>query len=275
MKIASIHIPGSPSDVTVPVAVESFVDGHGRGHLIPDLWTFAGGHVPEADLSAYPTVEFTAAELRPVIPNPGKIICVGLNFREHIEEMGHPIPDHPTLFAKFADSITGPYEEVMVPEHLMDAADYEGELAVVIGDFGEIAGYAIMNDFSQRDWQYRTQQWLQGKNLFASSGFGPWMVTPDECDPVERGSMLRTWINGELRQEHSMADLVFKPTELVEYIQQFTPLNRGDVIVCGTPAGVAHGMSTPRYLTDGDEMRIAIEGIGEISNRVKVIPAEL
>ena len=175
-----------------------------------------------------PEVSFSADQLDPVIPKPGKIFCVGLNYREHIEEMGHPIPDHPTLFVKYASALATPFADVIVPQGMQDKVDYEGELAVVIGASGTdaaasdslssrpvIAGYTIMNDLSQRDWQYRTQQWLQGKNLDRSSGFGPWLTTADEYDPVAEAAMLRTWVNGELRQEHSVADLVFKPSELV------------------------------------------------------------
>ena len=128
---------------------------------------------------------FSAEQLGPVIPKPGKIFCVGLNYREHIEEMEHPIPDHPTLFVKYASAVATPFADVIVPQGMQDKVDYEGELAVVIGASGNyaeatnspssrptIAGYTIMNDLSQRDWQYRTQQWLQGKNLDRSSGFG-------------------------------------------------------------------------------------------------------
>lgn len=224
----------------------------------------------DANSTSSGTLDFSLTDLAPVVPHPGKVFCTGLNFREHIAEMGHPIPDHPTLFTKFADALAGPYDEVVIPRVLAEKADYEGELAVIMGPGGTIAGYAIMNDFSQRDWQYRTQQWLQGKNLGSSSGFGPWMVTADELDPVAEGYMLRTWVNGELRQEHSLADLVFSPQELVDYIQTFIPLEAGDVIAMGTPAGVGHGMKPPRYIQDGDEIRVAIDGIRDISNTFRI-----
>lgn len=234
-----------------------------RGCVVPSLYSDATACNPG-------TLDFSLTDLAPVVPQPGKVFCVGLNFREHIAEMGHPIPDHPTLFNKFADALTGPYDEVTIPSVMAEKADYEGELAVIMGPGGTIAGYAIMNDFSQRDWQYRTQQWLQGKNLVRSSGFGPWMVTADELDPVAEGCMLRTWVNGELRQEHSLADLVFSPQELIDYIQTFIPLEAGDVIAMGTPAGVGHGMKPPRYIQDGDEVRVAIDGIGEIRNTFRI-----
>ena len=221
-------------------------------------------------------------ELSPVVRRPEKIFCVGLNYREHIVEMGHPVPDHPTLFVKYPSAVTSPYAEVTVPPALSAKADYEGELAVVIGTRvaggrddvsaeearAAIAGYAVMNDFSQRDWQYRTQQWLQGKNLDASSGFGPWLTLADDYDPVEAGAVLRTWVNGELRQEHSTADLVFPPVELVRYIANFASLEPGDVIVTGTPEGV--GAGSDRFLADGDVVRIEVDGLGAVESTIRM-----
>lgn len=296
MKLATIQFPpgstyrgdlrGSSRGDWVPIAITffSFEEGHGRGVLLPfslDAHLPFDLNVDQATMAELPEISFSAAQLGPVIPKPGKIFCVGLNYREHIEEMGHPIPDHPTLFVKYASALAAPFADIVVPPGLQDKADYEGELAVVIGASESntegsksgiprptIAGYTIMNDFSQRDWQYRTQQWLQGKNLDRSSGFGPWLTTADEYDPVADGAMLRTWVNGELRQEHSVADLVFKPAELVEYISNFATLEPGDVIVTGTPEGVGHGMTPPCYLAHNDEVRIAIDGLGEICNRI-------
>lgn len=190
----------------------------------------------------------------PVIPHPAKIICVGLNYREHILEMGHPIPEHPTLFVKFADALTGPFDDVQ----LIDGEpDYEGELAVIAGHDGDIAGYSVINDFSMRDLQYRTLQWHQGKSQYASSGFGPWLST-------EEPGQLRTWVNGDLRQDAPTRDLVFSPRDLVDYIRTLYPLNPGDVICTGTPAGVGH--PEKRYLKDGDVVRIEIENVGALEN---------
>lgn len=225
-------------------------------------------------------VTFDRTDLLPLVPRPGKAICVGLNYREHIVEMGHPVPDHPTLFAKFSTALTGPFAEVTVPEHLAAKADYEGELAVVIGRRlpgaaggaseaearDAVAGYAVANDFSQRDWQYRTQQWLQGKNLDASSAFGPWLTT--DIDPVADGAVLRTSVNGEVRQEHSTADLVFTPVELVRYISEFATLEPGDVIVTGTPEGV--GAGSDRFLADGDVVTVEIDGLGSVESTVRI-----
>ncbi|WP_130840913.1 fumarylacetoacetate hydrolase family protein [Corynebacterium neomassiliense] len=224
-------------------------------------------------------VTLDRSDLLPVVPRPGKALCVGLNYREHIVEMGHPVPDHPTLFAKFPTALTGPSATVTVPEHLAAKADYEGELVVVIGRRlpgatggaseedakAAIAGYAVGDDFSQRDWQYRTQQWLQGKNLDASSALGPWLTTG--VDPVAGGAVLRTWVNGELRQEHSTADLVFPPVDLVRYISEFTTLEPGDVIFTGTPEGV--GAGSGRFLRDGDVVTVSVDGLGSVETTVR------
>ncbi|WPF66841.1 MULTISPECIES: fumarylacetoacetate hydrolase family protein [unclassified Corynebacterium] len=213
------------------------------------------------------------ADLAPVIPRPGKIICVGLNYARHIEEMGHERPDVPTLFIKFPEALTGPYDDVLLPPWAQEAADFEGELAVVVGKRARrvtaraatehIAGYAVMNDYSLRDYQYRTLQWHQGKSLEKSSGFGPWLTTREDFRP---GAPLRTWLNDAPMQEARTDDLVFSPEALIEYLSHLYPLEPGDVIVTGTPAGVGHARSPKRYLRDGDTVRVRVEGLGEIAN---------
>lgn len=214
----------------------------------------------------------------PLITRPGKIVCVGLNYAAHIEEMGHESPEVPTLFAKFADAVAGAKDDIRVPRDGAAKLDYEGELAVIVGstclqvDESEagkaIAGYAIMNDFTQRDRQYATEQWLQGKTLQRASAFGPWMLTAEEFDSSV--ARVRTWVDGELRQDAPIADLVFSPAALVSYISQFVQLNPGDVISTGTPAGVGHGMNPPVYLQDGQEITIEIEGLGRQRNTIRV-----
>ncbi|HIW96094.1 MAG TPA: fumarylacetoacetate hydrolase family protein [Candidatus Corynebacterium gallistercoris] len=263
-RLATVSVDGQ----LVTVAVSSFSSAGGAGRIVGDATS--GLFFPSEPGEE---ITFAPQQLAPVVPRPGKVVCVGLNFREHIEEMGHPVPDHPTLFAKFPNALTGAHQRVRVPEGMQEQCDYEGELAVIVGPRGadgraEIAGYAVCNDFSQRDWQYRTQQWLQGKNVDASSAFGPWMTVAEDYDPVVAGAMLRTWVNGELRQEHSLADLVFKPEELVEYIDRFSRVEAGDVIICGTPAGVGHGMKPPQYLEDGDVVKVEIEGLGRVVSEI-------
>lgn len=273
IRLATIEIAGSLHTVRV----ESFDGSHGTATVLAegDLGSFLQDATLAAAGHGGQSIEFSARQLAPVIPRPGKVLCTGLNFREHILEMGHPVPDHPTLFAKFATALSTPFGTVRVPEVMASKLDYEGELAIVMGHGGEIAGYALMNDFSQRDWQYRTQQWLQGKNLDESSAFGPWLTLArdDEgrrFDPVAEGAVLRTRVNGELRQEHSLKDLVFTPEELVAYISTFSTLEAGDVIAMGTPAGVGHGMTPPKYLADGDTVEVEVEGLGRVSSIVEV-----
>ncbi|WKD61592.1 Ureidoglycolate lyase [Corynebacterium ciconiae DSM 44920] len=219
------------------------------------------------------TVEFQQHTLAPPIPRPGKIICVGLNYAAHIEEMGHDRPDVPTLFIKYPEALIGPFDDAQVPPIAQASADYEGELAVIVAKrtrnatpdqaADSIAGFSVINDFTARELQYRTKQWHQGKSLEHTSGFGPWLVTPDDMPDQAR---LRTVVNGEQRQDAPLSDLVFTPADLVSFCSQLYTLNPGDVIATGTPAGVGHGLGT--YLSHNDVVEISVDGIGRIRNRV-------
>lgn len=292
MKLATVRIDGSRCTIQVD-SVDSGADSGGTvtgrvvdrrslGAMLTSTATSISGAVESGLRRDGAEVTVALSDLLPVVPSPSKIFCVGLNYREHIEEMGHPVPDHPTLFVKYPSAVAAPYAEVNVPAGMTEKADYEGELAVVIGSRlrgarggateeqarAAIGGYAVMNDFSQRDWQYRTQQWLQGKNLDRSSAFGPWMTLAENYDPVAEGAVLRTWVNGELRQEHSTADLVFSPVDLVRYISNFASLEPGDVIVTGTPEGV--GAGSGRFLADGDVVRIEVDGLGAVESTIRM-----
>lgn len=219
-------------------------------------------------------VAFAERDLAPVIPYPRKIICVGVNYADHIKEMGRETPRVPTLFIKFADALTGPFDDVLVPDYARNALDWEGELAVIIGrrarrvaaaDASDyIAGYAVMNDYTMRDYQYQTLQWHQGKSLEGSAGFGPWMTTADDFDFGD--NRLTTHLNDELMQDARIDDLVFQPATLIEHISHIYPLDPGDVIVTGTPGGVGHARDPKRYIGDGDVVTIAIDGLGRIAN---------
>lgn len=227
-----------------------------------------------------PGIDFAPTDLAPVIPRPGKIICVGLNYAKHIEEMGHDKPDVPTLFIKFPEALIGPYDDAEVPSFNAETLDFEGELAVVIGktarhvceaDAAEyIAGYSVINDYTQRHFQKRTQQWHQGKSLEKTAGFGPWLDT--EWQP---GPAITTTLNGERMQHAPTDDLVFTPAKLVEFISHLYPLEPGDVIATGTPDGVGHARDPQRYLADGDVVRVEIEGLGAIKNTTRVISRSL
>jgi acylpyruvate hydrolase len=211
--------------------------------------------------------------LETLIPQPGKIVCVGLNYRSHILEMGRPLPDYPTLFAKFADALIGPTDQIEIPETAADNVDWECELVVVLGDTirgaeideaaGAIAGYTIMNDITMRDWQFRTREWLQGKSFGNTTPVGPVLVTADEWQP---GPIIRTVVDGEVVQEASTGDLVFDPAQLVSYVSTMIALRPGDIIATGTPGGVGHARKPPRYLAPGSRVQTSIDGIGSLDN---------
>lgn len=219
-------------------------------------------------------VSFEEKELEAVVPAPKKIVCVGLNYANHIKEMGRDLPSRPTLFIKFPEALTGPFDDVLVPDYANSALDWEGELAVVIGKRARrvkaadaqdhIAGYAVMNDYTMRDYQYATLQWHQGKSFEKSAGFGPWLTT---ADSFEFGGELATYLEGEKMQTTPTDDLVFGPAELVEFISHIYPLDAGDVIVTGTPGGVGHARDPKRYIGDGETVKVEIEGLGHIANK--------
>lgn len=217
--------------------------------------------------------DLAGADLAAVVPTPGKIICVGLNYRTHILEMGRELPEFPTLFSKFAETLIGANDDIDLPGE-DEAVDWEAELAVIIGKParrvseaeapGYIAGYTICNDVSMRTWQFRTVEWLQGKNWEKSTPLGPALVTPDEFQP---GGTIRSLIDGDIMQQASTGDLVHDPAFLVSYISTMITLNPGDVIITGTPGGVGHARTPQRYLSNGELLTTSIEGLGELRNR--------
>lgn len=225
-----------------------------------------------------PTISAEDATFAPLVPRPGKIVCVGLNYRQHILEMGRELPEFPTLFAKYAEALVGPADDIVHPPET-DALDWEAELVVVLGsavrraDAAEaaraIAGFTVMNDVTARDWQYRTAQWLQGKTFEATTPLGPLLVTPDELPgEVAPELELGAWVNDDQVQHASTSDLVFGPVALVQYVSTILTLQPGDVIATGTPGGVGHARKPPRYLVRGDVLRTSVHGVGELRNVV-------
>jgi acylpyruvate hydrolase len=217
-----------------------------------------------------------SVELAPPVPGPGKVLCVGLNYRAHILEMGRELPQHPTLFAKFAEALVGPADAIELPAE-SGAVDWEAELAIVIGApvrrasvdeaTEAIAGFSVLNDVTARDWQYRSPQWLQGKTFEATTPFGPCLVTPDELPGgVHPALQMTCSVDGELMQKATTDDLVFSPVELVQYASTILTLRPGDVIATGTPGGVGHARKPPRYLTDGARLVTEITGLGRLDN---------
>ncbi|ABG93676.1 maleylpyruvate isomerase [Rhodococcus jostii RHA1] len=218
-------------------------------------------------------VNLDGADYAPVVPNPGKIICVGLNYANHIQEMGRDLPEYPTLFAKFKEALTGPYDDVIVPSYAAAQLDWEGELAFVVGKQAYqvpeadaeqyIAGYSVMNDYTMRDYQYRTLQWDQGKTFEKTSGFGPFLTTTDS---YTFGGTLVTKLEGQVVQSTTTDDLVFTPARLVEYISHIVTLQPGDVVITGTPGGVGHARKPGLYIQDGQTVEVTIEGLGTVRN---------
>ncbi|WP_404870432.1 fumarylacetoacetate hydrolase family protein [Kitasatospora griseola] len=211
------------------------------------------------------------------LPTPAKVLCCGLNYTEHIREMGRELPAHPTLFAKFADTLTGPADDLVLPRGLQ--LDWEAELAVVVGAplhradrataLAGIAGYTVANDVSVRDWQNRTTQWLQGKAWDGSCPVGPEVVTPDEVDPAA-GLEVVCRVNGEEVQRAGTGTLVFDAADLLAYVSSFTLLRPGDLVLTGTPGGVGAARDPQRFLADGDVLETSIEGIGTLRNTVRL-----
>ncbi len=225
-----------------------------------------------------PTPEASRAAYAPVVPHPGKIFCVGLNYRNHILEMGRDLPEYPTIFSKYADTLVGAEDDILRPDET-DQFDWEAELAVVIGSTvrrattaeaeAAIAGFAVLNDVTARDWQFRTREWLQGKNWESTTPLGPWLVTPDELPGGVRPTLpIRAEVDGEVVQEDSTGDLLFDPVVLVEYLSTMTTLRPGDVIATGTPGGVGHARKPARYLQAGQKVVTEIEGLGRCENVV-------
>lgn len=210
------------------------------------------------------------------IPRPGKYLAIGLNYEEHIREMGRDRPDFPVVFNKQTTCVNGPYDDIVRPRE-SEQLDYEGELAMVIGrkcrrvseaDAPKvIAGYTIANDVSVRDWQRRSPTMIMGKGWDTHGPLGPWLVTPDELGDPHRLDV-RTWVNGELRQESNTRLFLRGCYELVAFLSTMCTLEPGDVIATGSPPGVAAGMTPPRWLKAGDVVKVEIAGIGFIENRV-------
>lgn len=226
-----------------------------------------------AAAAAGPTHAVDGLDYAPLVPSPEKIVCVGLNYRDHVLEMGNELPEYPTLFAKYAPALVGAHDDIVLPR-VSDRVDWEAELTVVIGAAvrratpeqarAAIGGYTVLNDVSVRDWQTRTKQFLQGKTFEHTTPIGPWLVTPDELP--EGGWEISTVLDGETVQRSTTAELVFSAVDLVQYLSEILTLNPGDVIATGTPGGVGHARRPPRYLSDGAVLVTTIAGVGECRN---------
>ena len=225
--------------------------------------------------AAGPRHSLGEVDYAPLVPRPGKIVCVGQNYRAHLAEQGIEAPPYPNLFAKFASALVGARDDILLPL-ASDAVDWEVELAVVIGwpayrvseadARAAVAGYAVINDISMRDWQYRASQFLQGKTFHKATPLGPWLVTRDDADVHEADMDLYCEIDGEMVQEGNTSDLLFGVETLVSYISHAMSLQPGDVIATGTPGGSGHWRQPKRYLQDGNLLVTRVGGLGECRN---------
>lgn len=222
------------------------------------------------------TLKPDEVEIAASVPQPGKIICIGLNYRDHAEESGMAIPTSPVIFSKFSSCIVGQGEAIVIPPGSIQT-DYEAELAVVIGRravkvkvenaLDHVFGYACFNDVSARDFQFADSQWQRGKSCDTFAPIGPFIATADEIpDPQDLSIMFR--LNGETMQNSSTRQMIFSVAELIAYLSRYFTLEAGDIIATGTPPGVGFARKPPVYLKDGDVAEVAISGLGVLSNRV-------
>jgi len=241
------------------------------GSVKPD-WTKA-----VTALSAGQPFSIDAIRFQCPLVRPGKILCVGLNYRDHTAESGYPQPDYPTLFTRFTTTLV-PHQAPIVRPRVSQALDFEGELVAVIGRGGRhiarhdalahVAGYSIFNDASIRDFQHRTSQWTLGKNFDGTGAFGPCFVTADELPEGARGLKIETSLNGQVVQSSNTDRLVFDVATLVSIISEAMTLVPGDLIVTGTPSGVGHSRIPKLYMKPGDLVDVEIEGIGVLKNSI-------
>jgi 2-keto-4-pentenoate hydratase/2-oxohepta-3-ene-1,7-dioic acid hydratase in catechol pathway len=251
------------------------------GDRYPDLRAALSGdalHEIHGIIGAKPAIiPLDRVSLLPVIPNPDKILCVGLNYATHVAETRRPDSKYPSIFTRFSDTQVGHGAPVLRPT-FSERFDWEGELAVVIGRGGRhipqthaldhVAGYSCYNDVSVRDWQRHTHQFTPGKNFPGTGAFGPWLVTTDEIPDVT-ALTVTTRVNGKVMQQASVKGLIFPVPVIIEYVSTFTPLAPGDVIATGTPGGVGDRREPPLYLKDGDTVEVEIDRIGVLRNSVQ------
>ncbi len=224
-----------------------------------------------------PGLPLDALELLPVIPNPGKIFCVGLNYAEHVRETGRQVTEDPTIFLRLPDTQVGHGQAIVRPPE-STRLDYEGEIAIIIGQGGRrisearawehIAGYACYNDGSVRDWQASTSQWTPGKNFWRTGGFGPWMVTADEIEPDQELTLV-TRLNGQELQRATTRMLIHSIPRQIAFISTFIPLEAGDVIVTGTPGGVGNKREPQVFMKPGDVVEVEVDAIGVLRNTIR------
>jgi acylpyruvate hydrolase len=260
MRLATFMPPGGATALAGEVRGDAVVAFSNGGTVLDRL---ASGDRTPATGDAFALAE---VELLAPVARPRAIFGIGLNYAAHITETGGTLPDAPIVFMKLPTSAAAPNGPIRAPA-VVRRLDYEGELAAVMGADGEVAGYAIADDVSARDLQKREPQWTRAKGFDGSCPYGPWITTADELgDP--HALVLRTWVNGELRQDSTTADLIFSVPQLVAFLRETCTLEPGDLILTGTPSGVGMALDPPQFLSSGDVVRIEIERLGAIEHAV-------
>ena len=262
MKLATFTVPGDDTPRAGQVLGDTVVAlrGDARTRVVDVL---AGDHDGSTGEQSWP---FSDVTLLPPVPEPGTVYAIGLNYAEHIAETGAQKPEAPIVFVKVRGSVAPPGGPIICPA-AVHRLDYEGEMVIVIGADQQIGGFCIADDVTARDLQGREPQWTRAKGADTFCPFGPWVTTADEV-PDPGNLALRTWVNGELRQDSNTSDLIFGCQELVEFISQTCTLRPGDLILTGTPNGVGMAFDPPRFLNSGDTIRIEIEHLGVIQHQV-------
>jgi 2-keto-4-pentenoate hydratase/2-oxohepta-3-ene-1,7-dioic acid hydratase in catechol pathway len=274
VRLGDVLVDLAAADPCLPRDMKSFLAG---GEASQQAVAAALDKAPDAA-----RMRFSAARLLPPVPDPGKIICVGLNYVDHAVEIDpRNLPDHPTFFARMATTLVAHNQPLLRPS-VSTKLDFEGEMAVIIGKAGRmipqqraldhVGGYALFNEASVRDYQFRTSQWFLGKNFDATGAFGPELCTPEELPPGARGLFLATRVNGRVMQEGSTADMLFGVVALIVSLSEAMTLSPGDVIVTGTPSGVGFAQKPPFFLKPGDVCEIEMEGYGILRNPVADAP---
>jgi acylpyruvate hydrolase len=275
MELVTIRLDGGTRAGRVEDDLVVLLEAESVKHILED----PAGLDVAARAETGSTVPLADADLAPVIPDPAKIVCIGANYRDHIEEMGRTPPSHPTYFAKYARALVGARDDlVLPPPELSTDIDWEGELAVIIGKpernvsvsdaLDAIAGFCVLNDVSVRDWQRRTSQFLAGKTYEGLTPLGPALVTRDQAGDGS-GLALTTTVNGVVKQDSNTSNLVFNAVDAVTDLSRIMTLEPGDVIATGTPGGVGVARTPPEFLRPGDDVVITIEGLGSLTNHCR------
>jgi acylpyruvate hydrolase len=260
MKLATFNAPGNAGPLAGVVEedrVRAFAHGDGV------LQVIAGTATTDANLGEYALSE---VELLAPIPNPRTIFAIGLNYADHVKEIGGTAPEVPIVFVKVSGSASSPGESIRCPS-VVRRLDYEAELVVVMGENKEIAGYCVADDVSSRDLQRSEPHWIRAKGADTFCPYGPWITTADEV-PAPENLAIKTWVNGELRQDSNTENLIFGCRHLVDFISETCTLVPGDLILTGTPGGVGMGFDPPKFLQSGDVIRIEIATLGSIEHSV-------